>query len=335
MSSVAPLSTTAPVTPLSSTAPVSFQTAKTKAIQLISAFQNSSISNSPHYPNLVKPKIITELTDTVNTIDLNSNYSLRAPILFQGGSSLCGPAAFFFTLTKIRPDIYVQLVTDLFLNGKTQLKNLKLQSSTKARQHTPTKMNHSDWLLFSSIKPKYDDPNEKLDGRTFPGKLKDWFTKAGFTQVEDNTSLFPHETLDTLLRAQNDYTSGYTINFLVNANAFKKSGMKEWSIGTPNHWVVMNSDIKIRLYDEKTKTLAAPVVITQEVIKSIKDKIHAKKQEALLDRDISTETEDRILLEVFSWGKLHNKVASRIGASQNAFLSYFLSQFYGYIKVKR
>jgi hypothetical protein len=97
----------------------------------------------------------------------------------------------------------------------------------------------------------------------------------------------------------------------------------------------MNSDIKIRLYDEKTKTLAAPVVINQSVIQSIKDKIHTKKLEAVLDKDISTETEDRILLDAFSWGTVHTSVASRISASQNAFLSYFLSHFYGYIKVKR
>jgi hypothetical protein len=323
------------VAPLSSTAPVSFQTAKRKALQLISAFQNNSISSSSHYPKLLKSKIITEIKDTVNTIDLNNNFNNRIPILFQGKASLCGPAAFFFTLTKIRPDIYVQLVTDLFLNGKAQLKNLKLQSSSKARQQTPTVMNHADWLLFSSINPKYDNPTEEFDGITFPGKLKDWYINAGFTQIKDNTSLFGHETLDTLLQAQNDYSSGYAINFLVNANAFKSFGSKSWGLGIPNHWVVMNSDIKIRLYDEKTKTLAAPVVINQSVIKSIKDKIRAKQLEAVLDRDISTETEDRILLEVFTWGTLHTPVASRIGASQNAFLSYFLSQFYGYIKVKR
>ncbi len=323
------------VAPLSSTAPVSFQTAKRKALQLISAFQNNSISNSRHYPNLRKQSIIRELTDTVNTINLNNNFNNRNPLLNQGSASLCGPAAFFFTLAKVRPDLYVHHVTDLYINGLSQLKNLKLQSSSKARQHTPTTMNHSDWLLFSSINPKYDDPTEELDGITFPGKLKDWYTKAGFTQVKDNTSLVSNETLDTLLQAQNDYTSGYAINFLVNANAFRIFGSKKWGLGTPNHWVVMNSDIKIRLYDEKTKTLATPVVISRSVIQSIKDKIHTKKQEAVLDRDISTETEDRILLKVFSSGKLHLSVASRISTSQDAFLSYFLSQFYGYIKVKR
>jgi hypothetical protein len=214
------------VAPLSSTAPVSFQTAKTKALQLISAFQNNSISSSSYYPKLLKTKIISELQYTVNTININNNFNNGKPLLFQGKASLCGPAAFFFTLTKNRPDIYVQLVTDLYINGQTQLKSLKLQSSTKARQHNPTAMNHSDWLLFSSINPKYDNPTEEFDGITFPGKLKTWYTNAGFTQVNDNTSLFGHKTLDTLLQAQKDYTSGYAINFLVNANVFRKFGKK-------------------------------------------------------------------------------------------------------------
>jgi hypothetical protein len=323
------------VAPLSSTAPVSFQTAKTKALQLISAFQNNSISSSNHYPNLVKSKIITELKDTVNTINLNSNFNNTNPILFQGSASLCGPASFFFTLTKIRPDIYVQLVTDLYTNGQSQLKNLKLQSSTKARQYKPVSMNQSDWLLLSSINPKYDHPSEQLDGITLPGKLRDWYISAGFTQVQDNTNLVFHKNLDTLLQAQNDYRNGYSVNFLVNANVFQDFASKSWGVGLPDHWVVMNSDIKISLYNEKTKTLAAPVVINQSVIKTIKGKIRAKENEALYDKDISTETEDRILLDAFSWGKLHTSVASRISPSQKALLSYFLSRFYGYIRVKR
>jgi len=123
------------IQPLSSTSPVSYQSAKAKAFQLISAFNTGTLKRSSYYPNLSNILIVQELKDTINN---------TTKVLSQEGSSLCGPAAFFFTLAKVRPDIYVQLVIDLYNNGQAKLKNLKLQSSPTARQYTPSRMRDSD-----------------------------------------------------------------------------------------------------------------------------------------------------------------------------------------------
>lgn len=317
-----------PVPALSSTNPVSYSTAKTKALQLISAFNASSIVRSSHYPKLSKNYIVTELKKTLNN---------TTKILSQEGASLCGPAAFFFTLAEVRPDIYVELVVDLYTNGKTQLKDLKLRSSDSARHYEPTRMRHSDWLLLSSIKPEYDNPNEQFDGITLPGKLKEWFIKAGFGTVVDYTNLITNKGLDTLLQVQNDYASGYKICLFVDANVFRTLEYKSGRSLIPNHWVVMTSDVKLRKYDEKTKLLAPPTIVNQSIVKTIQQQISAKKTQSILDGDFhaSPETNDRILLKAFTWGNVYSPVTSKISSTQDARLSYFLNGFYGYIKVKR
>ena len=313
---------------LSSTHPVSYSSAKARAQKLINDFNASPISRSSYYPKLSKQDIIDELRWTLKN---------STGILAQRRSSLCGPAAFFFALTKVRPDIYVQLVVDLYTKGQTQLKNLKLKSSAKARLYQPIEMRNSDWLLLSSIKPGYDNPSDQLAGITFPGTLKDWFKKAGFTTVVDHTNLAFNKGLDTLLQAQNDYRSGYTICFFVDANVFKRIINKTSRSPYPNHWVVMTSDIKLRLFDEKTNTLALPVIINPSIIKTVKRQMSDKHDQAILDNDLNKtlETHDRILLNAFSWGDEYTPVRSKISATQDARLSYFLNGFYGYIKVKR
>ena len=313
---------------LSSTKPVIYQTAKKNALQLISSFSKGSVTKSTHYPLLTKKSIVDGMKDSINN---------RGRFLGQGKSSLCGPASFFFTLLKIRPDIYVQLIIDIYSNGKTTLKDLKLESSQSAKNLKPVSLREVDWLLLSSIKPKYDHPDEQFDGITLPGKLKKWFIDAGFTDVVDNTNLISNKGLETLLKAQNDYSSGYTICLFVDADIFYPFKYKSGSSFFPNHWVVMNSDVKIRKYNEKTKKHEPASIITQPIISSIKKQISDIETAAFLDDedDVSTETYDRILLDAFTWGKQSVPVTSKISSTQEARLSYFLNGFYGYIKVKR
>lgn len=315
---------------LSNTNPVPFKTAEANAKKLITAFKTGPVSKSTHYPYLGKIAIVKGLEDTLKN---------SGQILAQKNSSLCGPAAFFFSLVKIRPDIYVELVIDLYTNGKSSLKNLKLQSSQRARNHKPIRLSAVDWLLLSSIKPKYDHPDEQFDGITLPGKLKSWFIDAGFTSVVDNTNIFSNKNLKTLLEAQRDFKNGYKICLFVDADIFKTKPRKNGPSPFPNHWVVMNSDITISKYNEKTKKHAAATIINQSTITTINNQIKAIEDTAFLDNDdeddVSTETYDRILLNAFTWGGQNTSVQSTISRSQNARLSYFLNGFYGYVKAKR
>jgi len=192
-------------------------------------------------------------------------------------------------------------------------------------------------MLLSSIKPNYDNPNEQWDGITLPGKLKEWFTKAGFTTVEDYTNLAFNKGIDTLLQAQNDYANGHRICLFVDANIFAPLGAKSgWSL-SPNHWVVMTSDVKIRKFNEKTHSLAPAAIINQSIVRSIENEIQSKETDALLNGEynLPIETEDKIVLDAFTWRNVYSPVTSRVSVTQDARLSYFLSNFYGYIKVKR
>jgi hypothetical protein len=198
-------------------------------------------------------------------------------------------------------------------------------------------MRPADWMLLSSIKPKYDHPSERFDGITLPGKLKEWFVKAGFGTVEDHTNLVFNKGLEILLQAQIDYQTGHTICLFVDADVFRTTGNKQGRSFTANHWVVMTSDIRIRKFDEGSAKLAKPVVINSALVKSIKTQIQSKQLEEIHNgyRNSNIETEDKVLLDAFSWGETYRPVLSRIAAHQDARLSYFLGSFYGYLKIKR
>jgi len=118
--------------------------------------------------------------------------------LSQGDSSLCGPAAFFFDIARSRPDIYTQVVLDLYKNGKVRLENLKLESSRLARKASlqDARMSGIDWMIMSSIKPGYDKPDDRASGITWPGDLEKWLKNTGY-QVVDKTAYF-NRGLDSL-----------------------------------------------------------------------------------------------------------------------------------------
>ena len=63
------------VAPLSSTSPVNYQTALTRAFQLVSAFKVNSLQNSVHYPHVRKQSVANGLTDTLNYAQ-NKNYKI-------------------------------------------------------------------------------------------------------------------------------------------------------------------------------------------------------------------------------------------------------------------
>lgn len=317
-----------PIPPISSTNPVSYQSAETRALQLISGFNANAVAHSSHYPKLSKNKIVKEMRDTLKK---------TKRVLDQGTSSLCGPAAFFFSLARVRPDIYTQLVIDLYTQGQAKLKSLELKSSAKARQHPPIWIRHSDWMLLSSIKPEYDDPSEQIDGITLPGKITAWFKKAGFGTVQDHTNLAFNKGLETLLQAQTDYQTGHTICLFVDADIFRPTGGKQGHSFLPNHWVVMTSDIRIRKFHEASGQLDQPKTINPAMVKMIKSQIQSKQVEGFASGKyaVPTETGDKIQLDAFTWGEVYSPVISRINPSQAALLSYFLRGFYGYIKAKR
>jgi len=98
--------------------------------------------------------------------------------------------------------------------------------------------------------------------------MKKLLLDSGYQNVEENTNIILRKDLNNLLQAQNAYTSGYSVFLFVNKLLFERSGktQKSW---TPNHWVVLNSHIRIRKYNESSKSHNPPAILSPELTKSL------------------------------------------------------------------
>ncbi|HED34004.1 MAG TPA: hypothetical protein ENJ08_07300 [Gammaproteobacteria bacterium] len=305
--------------------------ARSKALLLISKFRldKSVADKSAYYPKIEKENVADDLQNLIN----------KNEHLAQGDSSLCGPAAFFFDIVRSRPDIYTQVVLGLYKNGKVRLENLKLESSRQARKASllNARMSGIDWMIMSSIKPDYDKPDDRASGITWPGDLEKWLKNTGY-QVVDKTAYF-NKGLDSLLQAQLAYAGGYTVFLFVNGDLFKPSGKNKTSF-YPNHWVVLNSSIKIKKYDTELKKHKAPAVLSDALVKQI-SKEWETHEDAMDDFNENggfkapDKINNQIILDVFTWGERHQPVFEARGNSQKPDLRLFFNHYYGFIKAKR
>lgn len=109
----------------------------------------------------------------------------------QGRTSRCGPAAFLYCMIHDRPDLYVKLATDLWLNGVSNLKNgptghnfvVKAghKAITSAANLTPYNISDLDWMTMGCVsKPNGDaEPSQELLAITLPATMRDWFLAVG------------------------------------------------------------------------------------------------------------------------------------------------------------
>ena len=216
---------------------------------------------------------------------------------------------------------------------------LKLKSSSVAKKISTPEIKRIDWMIMSSIKPGYDNPDDRASGITWPGDLEKWLKDTGH-QVAGRT--FPSSTgLDSLLEAQLAYAGGYTVYLLVNGNLFRSSG-KNSTMLYPDHWVVLNSEIKIKKYDPVSKKYKSPAVLSSALVRDIL-KEWDNYEEAMEEfNDIDGEHFDRpvkinnqVLLDVFTWGERHRPVFNSLGIGQKPEIRNFLRGYYGYIKARR
>ncbi len=305
--------------------------ARSKALQLITEFQQDKTVGkaSTYYPKIEKKHVAINLKALIN----------KNEHLSQGDSSLCGPAAFFFDIARSRPDIYTQVVLDLYKNGKVRLENLKLESSRLARKASllDARMSGIDWMIMSSIKPGYDKPADRASGITWPGDLEKWLNNTGY-QVVDKTA-YMRRGLDSLFQAQLAYAGGYTVFLFVNGDLFKPSGKNKTSF-YPDHWVVLNSSIKIKKYDTELKKHKSPAVLSDALVKQISMEWEAY-EDAMDDFNENggfkapAKIDNQIVLDVFTWGFRHRPVFNEKGSSQKPDLRLFFNHYYGFIKARR
>jgi len=167
----------------------------------------------------------------------------------QAGTSLCGPAVFFYCLAKDCPALYVKSVIELYLYGETKINDLHIKPSSSCKKaKLPDKMASIDWITLASLTDSsnalynYDSDTDQVSGITLPGKLESWFKAAGYKHVSQHTNLFFDKSIDSLLKAQSAFKAGKNVCLFLSA----KSLDTPMTISlTPNHWVVMSRQLKV------------------------------------------------------------------------------------------
>ncbi len=184
-------------------------------------------------------KIIKHLRDRIN----------EPWRIYQAGTSLCGPAVFFYCLAKDCPALYVKSVIELYLYGETKINDLHIKPSSSCKKaKLPDEMDSIDWIALASLTDSsnalynYDSDTDQFSGITLPGRLESWFKAAGYKHVSQHTNLFFDKSVGSLLKAQSAFKAGKNVCLFLSA----KSQYTPMTISLiPNHWAVMSRSLKV------------------------------------------------------------------------------------------
>lgn len=170
-------------------------------------------------------------------------------LLDQGAASLCGPTALMHNVATDRPGEYVRFAIDLYEKGKAKLGRLVIEPGADTRNYDPRgKIPQVDWLTMASIRDSenwlfdYDEVEDEFAGITLPGELARWFSKAGYSDVQNVTNVYFNKGAGTLDDADRLYAAGYRVCLFIGINML--SGSKQTSGSTTaEHWVVLRSRV--------------------------------------------------------------------------------------------
>jgi len=275
----------------------------TSTTQILNNFRNNKASGAfKHFKN--RATITVQIQDRIN----------QPHLINQGYSSLCGPAAFLYCLTKKSPAVYAKYIVDLFETGKAKLGKINVVPSTDTKNFnlpSSSGMSEVDWIGLASLRDSendfldYQSHTDQAAGITMPGDLLSWFTKNGYTNGVNDTNLLLDKNLFTLLTAHQKQQSGHAVCLFVGADVLNG---KNAGRATPDHWVVLDSPI---LIDSR------PVI-----------PLIAKGNSINTDQSILSK---KLTFNVFTWGQQSRAINQNI---QSLSVEYFLDYFYGYVSSK-
>lgn len=207
----------------------------------------------------------------------------------QGGTSLCGPASFFYCLQMDRPDVYKQAAIELWLHGKTKISALEILPGDGCRHpkgsfyddYGRETVSGLDWITLASLRDSenslmsYDEVNDQVAGITMWGKLSEWFEKTGYEKIFDNISL-SHSNLKDIINMNNFIGKGYKVVSLISAGMLSDF---PGDSSSKNHWIVWTEQVKC----------SNGVVISER-----------------------TSSEDVVDLNLFSWGTVGSQLKNNI-----------------------
>lgn len=187
---------------------------------------------------------------TKTKIDNDLIARLQRPYPNQDRSSLCGAASFFYCLLKDRPDLYQQIVKDLWETGETQLGTLNIKPSDKCRHPTSffyqngnTRVPAIDWITLASLRDsenillRYSSPDAAAAGITMWGKIKAWYRKIGAERIFNNISIIHSNRQDAVNLSSYVGNGNYVVTLI-------GSGMIGGDTRAKSHWVVWESPLR-------------------------------------------------------------------------------------------
>jgi hypothetical protein len=180
-------------------------------------------------------------------------------VIRQGDSSLCGPTALVFNVASDQPVQYARYAIDLYEKGKATIGRLSVEPRKVVRSYSPPigSIHPTDWLTTASLRDSengffpYGSVEKEFAGMTLPGDLADWFRKAGYSDVREETNLKFTKGAGAIDDANRLYGDHYHVCLFINSQMLKAKEQTE-SSHVPDHWVVLRSPItrsggKVRL----------------------------------------------------------------------------------------
>ena len=226
-----------------------------------------------------KSIIISILRERMVNLVANHNYKTKATLPNinnatksyypnQANASLCGPAAFFYCLLIDRPDLYVKCVIDLWENGETTIKRLKIKPSKTCKkpkiliseeykdkdkdeykdEYKDRYINGVDWITLASLRDStnifyaYDETDDAIAGITFAGEIKKWFEAVGSEISTDSNETYglhiSKEKLLALAKHKKNNPQSHIIS-VINAKVIGVDS--KIPIIEKSHWAVWNT----------------------------------------------------------------------------------------------
>jgi hypothetical protein len=211
-----------------------------KCDALIKVNEFDSRSSKSHWLKITRAKLVDGMKKRLDDPSLINTAVVN----------LCGPGEFFRCLAQDDPVMYVQAIISLFETDSGMIGTRKFTSSDSLRKAELPKGMDLDWILLASLRDdentflNYNDPSGGLSGLTMPSGLANWFTRANYTGVTNETNVFFTKNLDDLKKASSLRDKGNRVCLLIDHDMLKVATQNNMS-PYPDHWVVLMSKVAV------------------------------------------------------------------------------------------
>lgn len=172
----------------------------------------------------------------------------------QNQTNLCGPAATLFNVLTDRPGAYARFAIDMYERGEAKMVDISITPKADLLGYAlpPGQIDPVDWLTLASMRNSsdwfihYDSADGTFSGATTPMELAYWFTRAGYSDVQEDADLVYHRrSTDNMDEASRLFSAGYRVCLLIDDPMIKKGTQAESGsrVLMDRHWVVLQSKI--------------------------------------------------------------------------------------------